>query len=339
MAGIDMIVKNKGYKNNRTLDGTAEVIVPQGVGRSNMQQPHSTNLPVPIKQKKKDVAISDSLSSYLREIRQYPKLTPEQERELALRYFNEKDLEAAYQLVSSNLWLVVKIARDYERAAKNIMDLIQEGNIGLMEAVKNFDPFRDVRLPSYAVWWVKAYILRYIIANWRLVKIGTTQAQRRLFFNLHKEKEKLEREGFYPTPKLLAEKLDVKEKDVLEMQQRLAHGDLSLDAPVSSENENPLFSLLPSEGDSIEDVMVELERKSLIDDALIAFRSSLKERDQVIFDRRMLSEDKETLQDLSTTLELSKERVRQIESKIKEKLKLFLENRFGDELEDFIDVN
>ncbi|MCB0336716.1 MAG: sigma-70 family RNA polymerase sigma factor, partial [Bdellovibrionales bacterium] len=171
-----------------------------------------------VESKSREVVSYNPLTAYLREMRNFPKLTREEEKELAVQYRENKDLEAAYQLVSSNLWLVVKIARDYEKAARSLLDLIQEGNIGLMEAVKNFDPYRGVRFPSYAVWWIRAYIVRYLIANWRMVKIGTTQAQRKLFFNLQKEKEKLERDGFYPGPKLLAEKLEVKEKEIIEMQ-------------------------------------------------------------------------------------------------------------------------
>src|SRR5690606_2877165 len=168
----------------------------------------------------------DAFTAYLREIQQYPRLSKEEEHELAVRYRKFQDLEAAYKLVTSNLWLVVKIARQYQAAARNLLDVIQEGNMGLMESVKNFDPYRGVRFPSYAAWWIKAYIIRFVIANLRMVKVGTTQAQRKLFFNLQREKEKLEREGIYPGPKLLAEKLNVKEREVVEMEQRLSSPDL-----------------------------------------------------------------------------------------------------------------
>jgi RNA polymerase sigma-32 factor len=296
------------------------------------------SFPLPRKGLRKEEQTLDALSSYLREVRQYPRLAPNEERELALRYFREKDLDAAYKLVSSNLWLVVKIAREYERAAKNILDLIQEGNIGLMEAVKNFDPFKEVRFPSYAVWWIKAYIIKYVIANWRLVKVGTTQAQRKLFFNLQKEKDRLEREGIFPTPKLIAENLDVREKDVVEMEQRLAAGDLSLDAPVTDEGDTSLMSVLPSQGASVEDAMLGVERAILLRSALDDFASTLTERDRSIFEKRMLAEDKETLQELSDQLHLSRERIRQIESKIQEKLKEFLKRRFGESLGEIIDI-
>ncbi|MGH7962161.1 MAG: sigma-70 family RNA polymerase sigma factor, partial [Candidatus Binatia bacterium] len=164
---------------------------------------------------------ADSLQRYLAEIRRYSLLSPAEEHELAVRYKEHGDIEAAYRLVTGNLRLVVMIARNYQRAFRNLLDLIQEGNVGLMEAVRKFDPYRDVRFPSYAVWWIRAYIIRYIMNNWRVVKLGTTQAQRKLFFNLQKEKDRLAAEGFTPGPKLLAQNLGVKEGEVVEMEQRM----------------------------------------------------------------------------------------------------------------------
>src|SRR5271169_5694145 len=157
----------------------------------------------------------DPLQRYLTEIRRYPLLSREEEHRIAVRYREDNDIQAAYRLVTANLRLVVMIAREYQHAFRNLLDLIQEGNIGLMEAVKKFDPYRGIRFPSYAVWWVRAYIIRYLINNWRVVKLGTTQAQRKLFFNLQKEKERLEAEGIVPGPKLIAQRLDVKESEVV----------------------------------------------------------------------------------------------------------------------------
>ncbi len=277
----------------------------------------------------KEVVPYDALQAYLREIQRYQPLSKEEEHELAVRYTQNKDLEAAYRLVSSNLRLVVKIARDYERAVRSLLDLIQEGNIGLMEAVKNFDPYRGVRFPSYAVWWIKAYIIRYVIANWRMVKIGTTQAQRKLFFNLKKEKEKLEREGFYPSPKLLADKLNVKESEVLEMEQRLGGADVSVDAPVQEGGEHNLLSLIPSSQANAEDILAQKQTAHLLLESLDEFSATLKPKELVIFKQRMLGEEKATLQDISDQLSISRERVRQLENRIKEKLKEFLLKRLG----------
>jgi RNA polymerase sigma-32 factor len=283
----------------------------------------------------RDVVPYSPLTAYLREMRRYPQLSREEEHELALQYKDLGDLEAAYKLVSSNLWLVVKIARDYERAARSLLDLVQEGNIGLMEAVKNFDPHRGVRFPSYAVWWIKAYIIRYVIANWRMVKIGTTQAQRKLFFNLQKEREKLERQGFYPGPKLLAERLDVRESDVIEMQQRLGSPDLSVDAPLGDDSSDlSLLSVMPSKELSAEDVLVKKEMGQIIAEGFARFVLTLNPKEHAIFEQRLMNESKSTLQDLSDELSISKERVRQIEVRVKEKLKAFLLEHYGQAIEE-----
>jgi len=279
--------------------------------------------------KTRDIAPYDPVGAYLREISRFKPLTREEEHELAVSYYKNKDVEAAYKLISSNLWLVVKLARDYEKAARSLLDLVQEGNMGLMEAVKNFDPYRGVRFPSYAVWWVKAYIVRFVLANWRLVRIGTTQAQRKLFFNLKKEKDKLEREGFYPSPKLLAEKLDVKETEVVEMEQRMGASDLSVDAPLSSDSESNFHSLLPSPELSAEDLLARKEIKSLVHEGFEAFMGTLNDNEQVVFSERMLSEDKVTLQQIAEKLSISGERVRQIENRLKDKLKAFFTEKFG----------
>ena len=177
---------------------------------------------------------TDPLGRYLTEIRRFPLLSREEEAVIARRYVKDKDPADAYRLVTANLRLVVKLAYEFARATKNVLDLIQEGNVGLMEAVKNFDPEHGIRFPSYAVWWVRAYIYRYLINNWRLVKIGTTQAQRKLFFNLRKETERLEREGFKPQPLLLAHRMGVRESDVREMQERMGQSEVSLDQPTGA---------------------------------------------------------------------------------------------------------
>ncbi len=270
----------------------------------------------------------DPLRAYLREIRQIPKLSVDEEKALAINFLKDGDLQKAYKLVSSNLWLVVKIAREYEKVAKNILDLIQEGNIGLMEAVKNFDPNRGVRLPSYASWWIKAYIIKYILANWRMVKIGTTQAQKKLFFNLSKEKAKLEREGFSATPKLLAEKLNVKESEVIEMQQRLGNSELSVDAPLADDEHSDLHSVLSTQALNAEQLLLRDELDALIKKALTEFAVSINQNQRVILQERLLLDNKKTLQELADQLNISVERVRQIENQVKDKLKTFLKDNY-----------
>jgi RNA polymerase sigma-32 factor len=197
----------------------------------------------------------DPLGVYMRDVQRYTLLSKEEEHELAVRFFEDDDLEAAKRLVTANLRLVVKIAYDYRQAYKNLLDLVQEGNIGLMQAVKKYDPYKGVKLSSYAAWWIRAYMLRYILNNHRLVKVGTTQAQRKLFFNLQKEKAKLSAMGIEPTAEIIAERLNVPERDVVSMDMRLAAGDASLDAPVGTSEGRSVarVELLPSEDVRVDD--------------------------------------------------------------------------------------
>jgi RNA polymerase sigma-32 factor len=253
-------------------------------------------------------------------------LSPEEEHELAVRYKEYKDIEAAYRLVTGNLRLVVMIARNYQRAFRNLLDLIQEGNIGLMEAVRNFDPYRGIRFPSYAVWWVRAYIIRYLMNNWRMVKIGTTQAQRKLFFNLQREKERLEAEGFSPGPKLLAQHLGVKEEEVVEMTQRMASRDLSLDMPLDESDEEAatFLDFIADKGATAEEEVATTEYRQLISKKMAGFARTLKGKEQVIFTKRLLAEEPLTLQEIGDQYGISRERVRQLESRLKKKLKEYL---------------
>jgi RNA polymerase sigma-32 factor len=267
----------------------------------------------------------DPLSTYLAEIRRYPVLSREEEHELAVRYFENEDEEAAYRLITSNLRLVVMIAREYQRAFHNLLDLVQEGNVGLLEAVKKFDPYRGVRLPSYAVWWIRAYIIRYIMNNFRLVKVGTTQAQRRLFFNLQKEKARLESEGFTPTPALIAGNLGVKEAEVVEMEQRMSGGsEVSTDAPLSAEGEGRVIDVLPHQDGDAEDTVADREFYAMMREKLAEFGATLQGREKEIFDERLMAEDPITLQELGERYGVSRERVRQIEEALKRKLREFL---------------
>jgi RNA polymerase sigma-32 factor len=268
----------------------------------------------------------DSLQRYLVEIRRYPLLSPEEEHELAIRYKEYGDIEAAYRLVTANLRLVVMIARNYQRAFRNLLDLVQEGNIGLMEAVRNFDPYRGVRFPSYAVWWVRAYIIRYVMNNWRMVKLGTTQAQRKLFFNLQREKERLEAEGFSPGPKLLAQSLGVKEEEVVEMEKRMASRDLSLDTPIDEGDHDAatLMDFLADKHPTAEDEVAATEYRRLISDKMAEFGRKLKGKEQVIFQRRLLAEEPLTLQEIGDQYGISRERVRQLENRLKRKIKDYL---------------
>jgi len=272
---------------------------------------------------------TDSLSRYMSELRRYPLLSPEEEHELAVQYKEYGDVQAAYRLVTANLRLVVMIARSYQRAFQNLLDLVQEGNVGLMEAVRNFDPYRGVRFPSYAVWWVRAYIIRYIMNNWRMVKIGTTQAQRKLFFNLERERKRLESEGFSPAPKLLAQNLGVKEEEVVEMQQRMSSRDLSVDTPIDNAGESStLLDFLADPHATAEEEVSTTEYRSLIEEKMKAFALTLTGKEEVIFNKRLLAEEPLTLQEIGDHYSISRERVRQLESRLKKKLKVYLLQEF-----------
>ncbi len=274
----------------------------------------------------------DPLQQYLAEVRQYRLLTREEERELAIRYREQGDPDAAYGLVTANLRLVVKIALDFQRIwMQNLQDLIQEGNMGLMMAVKNFDPYKNVKFSYYAAFWIKAYILKFIMDNWRLVKIGTTQGQRKLFYRLKKEKEKLIEEGFEPQPKLLSEKLGVPEKEVVEMEQRLDSWDLSLDAPVKEDSDTEQIGFFSDESASAEDRLAEKEVAEMFQEKLPPFLATLNEREQEIFKERIFSDEPLTLQEMGDRYGISRERVRQVENNVIKKIKTY----FKEELPDF----
>jgi RNA polymerase sigma-32 factor len=272
----------------------------------------------------------DPLGRYLTEIRRFPLLSREEEIEIAKRYTKHHDPADAYRLVTANLRLVVKIASEFAHASRNLLDLIQEGNVGLMEAVRNFDPYRGIRFPSYAVWWVRAYIYRFLINNWRLVKIGTTQAQRKLFFNLRKETERLEAEGFTAQPLLLAQRMGVKESEVREMQERMAHSEVSLNQPVREDEAVELLDVIPDSSETPEEAAAHDEWRTFAREKIDQFASTLKDKELDIFQSRLLSEDPPTLQEVGTRFGISRERVRQIEARLKKRLKLFLKSQASD---------
>lgn len=282
----------------------------------------------------KDASLArrDPLAAYMRETRRYPLLTPEEEHDLAVRLVEHQDTGAARKLIEANLRLVVKIAYEYRRAHKNLLDLVQEGNIGLIQAVSKFDPYRGVKLSSYAAFWIRAYILKFILNNWRLVKIGTTQAQRKLFFNLRKEREKLEQLGFQPTTALLAEKLDVPEKEVIEMERRLAAPEASLDAPMGGGDDDGTrtrLDYLPSDDDRPDRTVAQNEFAQLLRGKLEKFAETLQGREQTIFRERWLTDEPLTLQEIGDRYSVSRERARQLEKRMLDRLKKYLEAEMG----------
>jgi RNA polymerase sigma-32 factor len=274
----------------------------------------------------------DPLQRYLSEISQYRLLTREEEIELGKRITEQDDSDAAFIMATSNLRLVVKIALEFQRVwMQNLLDLIQEGNIGLMQAVQKFDPYKNVKFSYYASFWIKAYILKFIMDNWRLVKIGTTQGQRKLFFKLKKEKQKLIDEGFVPHTQLLSDRLGVSEKEVMEMDQRLDGWDLSLDAPLREDSDTERGAFLSSGAASIESQVAKKEIETLLQENVARFRTQLTERELEIFDKRIFTDTPLTLQDIGDKFSISRERVRQLEKNIIKRMKAF----FKEEIPDF----
>jgi RNA polymerase sigma-32 factor len=280
---------------------------------------------------KSSVAKYDPLQRYLWEIGQYQLLSKEEEKELALRVMEHQDREAAYRLTTANLRLVVKIAMEFQRVwMQNLLDLIQEGNIGLMQAVRKFDPYKGVRFSYYASFWIKAYILKFIMDNWRLVKIGTTQAQRKLFFRLKKEKQKLISEGFDPKPKLLSQRLGVTEQEVTDMDQRLNGWEISLDAPIKEGSDNERSGFVASEGVSAETQVAKKEMGAILHEKLASFKKSLNQRELDILENRVFSDAPVTLQEIGKRYGISRERVRQIEQNMIKRMRSYFERQIDD---------
>jgi len=271
-----------------------------------------------------------NLQRYLNEIRSFPMLTADEEYMLARSFSEHGDVKAAHKMVTSHLRLVAKIAMGYRGYGLPLNEMISEGNVGLMQAVKRFDPERGFRLATYAMWWIRASIQEYILHSWSLVKIGTTAAQKKLFFNLRKLKGRLEaiEEGDLApeTVKKIAEELSVPEHDVVSMNRRLAGSDHSLNAPLRAESEGEWMDWLVDDSESQEVVIAESDeltkRRALLQDAL----QTLKERERHILTERRLKDDPATLEDLSQVYGISRERVRQIEVRAFEKLQKAIRN-------------
>jgi RNA polymerase sigma-32 factor len=273
----------------------------------------------------------DALTRYMAELRNYPPISREEEHELAVRWFEEGDRDAARQLIVANLRLVVKIAMEYRRAWTNALDLIQEGNLGLLQAVQRFDPYQGTKLSSYAAYWIRAYVLKYLIDNIRLVRLGTSRAQRKLFFRLNREKRELERQGYEVGPKLLAERLDVSEDDVVDMERRLAESELSLDAPVQEEADSATFGdFIAAGGQSAEEHVGSDELRRVFMAHVREFAAELDDRERQIIERRILAEEPETLQEIGDEFGVTRERVRQLEARVVEKLRSYLKESVVD---------
>ena len=299
-------------------------LLPPG-GEGDLPVPSSSRLPTP--------SARDNLQLYLREVSRFPLLSPEEEVELARRVRDTGDSDAAFRIISSHLRLVVKIAMDFQRRwMQNVLDLIQEGNVGLMRAVNKFDPDKGIKFSYYATFWIRAYILKFIMDNWRMVKIGTTQAQRKLFYNLNKERQKLIAQGFDPSANALSERLGVTEDQIVEMQQRLDAGDVSLDLPVSEESgSSTRMDFLPALGPGIEDSYGDSEVARLVRDGIRDILPRLSEKEAYILEHRLLTDDPVTLREIGERYHVTRERIRQLEARLLAKLRAHL----GEEIKDF----
>ena len=279
---------------------------------------------VPAVRQKGTLTSPDPFSAYLQEVKKYPILTEEEEKELAIRLKETGDVDAAYKLTTANLMLVVKIAMTFKREWQNLMDLVQEGNVGLMKAVKNFDPFRGVRLSAYASWWIKSYILKYILDNWRLVRVGTTNARRKLLFNLKKEKERLEREGFDPSTKLLAEHFGVDEGEIIDVEASIGAVDVSMDTPTRPDSPmTPAQSL--SDGKSLEKGAEIDQFRKILQQKIEGFKSDLKPAEIEILEKRILSESPQSLQEIGDQRGVTREAIRQSEQRLLKKFRIYIE--------------
>lgn len=278
---------------------------------------------LPAVRAKGELVTKDPLQRYLNDLRKYEVMSPEEQQAMAVKFRETGDLELAKKLVTTNLRLVVKIALEYKSAYSNVLDLIQEGNVGLMKAVSNYDPYKGTRLSYYASWWIRSYILKFLLDNFRLVKVGTTQAQKKLFYNLMREKERLENQGIQAAPKLLASNLNVREKDVQEMTLRLSSkgGEYSLDQPMGDGDKRSAMDSLEDQTQSVDASLAQEQLKSILSDHMAEFVKTLNEKERIVFQERLMSEEPKTLQEVADQFGITRERARQIESKVIEKLR------------------
>lgn len=276
----------------------------------------------------KALSPDDPVAQYMMEIRKYPLLTAEEEYELAVKYRETKDKVAAERLVTSNLRFVIKIASEYSKFGTRLIDLIQEGNVGLMHAVREFNPYKGVRLITYAVWWIRGYIREYLLKQYSMVKIGTTQAQKKLFYNLEKEQRKLDALGEEDGVALISQRLGVAEKDVKLMQMRMGTSDMSLDQPLSHNSNSSFIDLQQSETVSPEEYIISQEDTERLKNHIDEILPQLNEKENYILQNRLLADEPKTLQEIGDRYSITRERTRQLEARVIKKLKeKFLSNQ------------
>jgi len=268
-------------------------------------------------------AVTTTLDIYISEINRFPILSAEEEFKVAVRLKKFDDIEAAEKLIVSNLRFVVKIAHEYRNYGLKLADLIQEGNIAIMHAVKKFDPYKGYRLISYAVWWIRAYIQNYIIKSWSLVKIGTTQAQRKLFFKLNQAKKRLQGLS-QKNPEFgeIAESLGVRESEIEEMDLRLSNRDLSLDSYINEDGESTHIDFLTYDGEDQEMALIKKQEMDLVKRNIAGALANLNEKETYIIKNRVMTDSPKTLQEIGNKYNITRERARQIEKQALKKLRL-----------------
>ena len=264
---------------------------------------------------------TDTFEHYMVQVNRFDLLSAEEEYDLAIRHLRDGDMEAAHKLICANLRFVVKVANEYRGYGLRLLDLVQEGNIGLMMAVKKFDPARGTRLITYAVWWIRAYIQNYIMRSWSLVKIGTTQMQKKLFFKLAQTRKALRNLTGEEQLGEIARELDVNEDAVIEMSQRMGHRDTSLDVELTEGEGYTLLSVLADESDNQEALLLADEERTIRGERTSAALALLQPRERHIIEQRILADSPSTLQDLADEFAISRERVRQIEQNALRKLR------------------
>lgn len=273
---------------------------------------------------------ADPLQLYINKIKQYPTLTREEEKELAIRYRQTGDKEAAFRLVTSNLMLVVKLAFEFRSSLQNILDLIQEGNYGLMRAVKKFDPFKGVRLSTYAAYWIRAYMIKYLLDNWRLVRVGTTNVRRKLLYNLRALETKLKEGGVDAGPKLLAERFGASEQDVIDIQQSLGAMDTSIHQPVEDGSSRQVIDTIPAgEAEDMAEALGQREAIEKLREAIERFKKDLKPSDLTLLEERILSDEPKTLRAIGEKHGVTREAIRQAEGRLMKRLEAYLKDELA----------
>lgn len=274
----------------------------------------------------KALTSNDPLAMYLNEVRRYKVLTREEEMALAKKYFDNKDPAAAEALVKANLRFVVKVAADYSKFGAKMIDLIQEGNVGLMHAVREFNPYKGARLITYAVWWIRGYIQEFLMRQYSLVRIGTTQNQRKLFYQLQKEKEALDAMGIEPNAALISERLGIPEDEVRDMSMRMSGRDVSLDRPLDDDSGTSLGDLQKDlHQQPLDEIMAREEQLDILKSKLAEIRPELSDREKIILDERILSDEPLTLQEIGEKYGITREAVRQMEARVMKKIKAKME--------------